>query len=916
MSNPGGREWDDPAFQAESLSLLRTRVRLAFLYGTPIYLIFWLLDWFVAAGLQWTFLALRAGSLFFILPCAAFAIWGRNRRLARVTSVASMLGCTLTIAIMTFLGGGFGHIYYVFLTIPMYVVAVLYPWDELEVTAFLGITVGVYAAGNLGLMWKGFGRWEDAVQALFFVLVGAVYTYVTVLASGRARLADFKLRMDLEHANNELRELDKLKTGFFANVSHELRTPLTLILSPLESVLADSAAAGAGPPPRRALETIHANALRLLKLINTLLDFARLDEGRVQLNVDHHDLGDEMRRIVETAMPFAERRGVRLTCHAPADLPRVWADLDMMEKVIYNLLSNALKFTPQGGEVSLVARADAERLWIVCRDTGPGIAPDAIERIFERFQHTSTNSRASGSGIGLSLARELARLHKGDVEVKSELGCGAEFRLWLPLKSPLEGQAIDRRQGDRREGERRAPDKAASGEIAAADAPAPPAAERRGADRRAGADRRDAGRYEVPRLLFEASEYGAAPTGAPRGRPRTGADGVVLIADDHREMREYARMLLEDRYFVLEAADGRTALEIARRERPDVVVADYMMPELDGFGLVEGLRAAEETALVPVIVVTARAELSARLSGLKIGANDFLVKPFHPEELKAKVGAFVRLRRFETALAERTASLERSLAELAERETRLAAIGRMTSTIVHDLRNPLTAVVGFSQLALATAEETKMDSIAEDLRPVVKEGQRLRRMFEELLAFARGGAAQLTIVQARAAEVLSDAIAPLAEGLAARRIELALDIAPLEGVTVQIDRDVIMRVFENLVRNSAEAIDARAGPAAARAEGVRGNVRVSGRVEEDQVVIRVQDDGCGIPKQARDQLFQPFVTSGKPHGTGLGLATARNLVRALGGEVAAEADPPDGGACFRLTLPIASEKAFAETAGA
>jgi signal transduction histidine kinase len=761
--------------------------------------------------------------------------------------------------------------------------------------------------GNLYLLWHGTGTTLDAVQAFFFVGVAVAYTAISIRSNELTRFADFCLRRDLERANADLRELDRLKTRFFANVSHELRTPLTLILSPLETLLEKD-----GPPARRALETIHANAVRLLKQINALLDFARLDEGRVKLNVDHHELGEVVRRICESAQAFAERRGIRLASDIPVGLPKVWSDLDMIEKVVYNLLSNALKFTPEGGAVTLRVWADAERFWISCRDTGPGISEEARAHIFERFQQTSSSSRASGSGIGLSLARELARLHKGDIEVASRPGEGADFRVWLPLKSPLEGQAIDRRKGvDRREGERRAtPDP----EAERRDSPQPAgeegaaAEERRAGERRSREDRRDSSRYQVPRLLFEANEYGPSAAG-PAVKPEE-REGTVLVADDHREMREYVRMLVDDRYTVVEAADGREALERAREARPDVIIADLMMPEMDGNELTRLIREDAALAMTPVIIVTARAELASRLGGLKGGANDYLVKPFHPHELRAKIDAFMRLRRFEREIAEKSDSLARSLRELGERESRLAAIGRMASTIVHDLRNPLTTVVGFSQLALQAAEEKNLEEIAEDLRPVVAESARLRQMVEEILAFARGAAAKIEPARARVKEMLALATAFARETCARADIAVEVDAGRAGDAPVLVDREAMQRVFENLIGNARDAIHARPAPPA----GPRGRIRLSAALENEGVAIRVVDDGCGIPAGLRGRLFEPFATAGKAHGTGLGLATVKNLVRAHGGEITLEPDPPGGGAAFRIFLPLAPEKVAAEAA--
>jgi len=921
-------------YHAERIALLRSRTVVSFGAATPLYASFWALDWITAPGREWLFLKLRIVTV--VIFVASILIARRGSELAvRASSLSAALAATVTVAIMTFYLEGFTTTYFIGLTIPMYVAGLLMPWSALEVAVFLTISVGTYAAGNFALLSNGVGTGKDAVTAMFFVCCSAAFTIVAVAWQARGRFADFSLRMDLERANKELRELDRLKSRFFANVSHELRTPLTLVLSPLEAMIGE----GSPPPARRTIETIHANAVRLLKLINTLLDFARVDEGKVKLNVDHHDLVEVVKRIVEMARPFAERRSVRLTCEVGHGLTQTWLDLDLIEKVVYNLLSNALKFTPDDGAVVVRVLSDKERLWCEVEDTGPGIPEEQLGHLFERFQQASSSSRASGSGIGLSLARALVRLHMGDIEARNAPGKGALLRFWLPLDSPLKGQAIDRRRiADRREAARlasiaaEAPVPGAAAEASSRDTPssevvlgegsskdAPPRdlapreaapkeaaareSARLAAERRKPSDRREAGRYELPRFLFEANEYGAAPIapGAPRA-PGAPSEGVVLIAEDHREMREYIRMLVDHRYDVIEAENGRVALSLARTRRPDLVIADIMMPEMDGVELTREIRKDPVLALTPVIVVTARAELSARLSGLQIGANDYLVKPFHPQELVAKVDSFMRLRRYEHELADRTATLEKSLRELTERETRLSAIGRMAGAIVHDLRNPLTTVVGFSELALQTAEQQHHDDIASDLRPVVAEGSRLRDMLEEILSFARGNARELSFVRASVADVLETGTRLLSKDLAKRGIDIVREPIPGDPIYTRIDRETFLRVLENLIRNAAEAIDAR-GPDAEP----RGRVTLSVRRGDEVAEIRVRDNGTGLPDAVRARLFEPFVTS-KKVGTGIGLATSRNSIRAQGGDLTAEPNPEGGGASFLITLPLAAER--------
>ncbi len=393
----------------------------------------------------------------------------------------------------------------------------------------------------------------------------------------------------------KLRELDRLKTQFFANVSHELRTPLTLMLGPLRDVLD-----GRFGPLREDLGgqvglALH-NSERLLGLVDQFLDIARLDVGRLRLRPQRGDLAELVRRRVEAFLPLAERRGVDLSLEAPAE--PVPADFDeaQLEKVFDNLLVNALKFTPEGGGVKVALAASAEETVVSVEDDGPGIPADRLDRVFERFYQEKAGP---GAGIGLSLARQLVELHQGTITVASEPGHGARFTVRLKRRLPV-------------------PEAGPPGAPPKTDAPVP-------------ADLDD---------TYAASEEATDPAD-PAGDDRT----TVLVVDDNADMRAYVRRHLEPDYRVVEAADGLQGLERARSSTPDLVVSDVMMPGLDGNALFRSLREDPELELVPVVLLTAKASAESRIQGLRDGVDDYLVKPFDPRELKARVDNLLASRR-------------------------------------------------------------------------------------------------------------------------------------------------------------------------------------------------------------------------------------------------------------------------------
>ncbi len=443
-----------------------------------------------------------------------------------------------------------------------------------------------------------------------------------------------------------LAEIDLAKTAFFSNVSHEFRTPLTLTLGPLETLL--EARQGALPAGiREQIAMAHRNCLRLMRLVNTLLDFSRIEAGRARASYQPTDLASLTGDLASSFRSACEQAGLRLLIDCqPLSVP-VYVDPDMWEKIVLNLVSNAFKFTFDG-EIEVKLRAAGDNCELSVRDTGVGIPGEELPRVFERFHRveSSQGRTLEGTGIGLALVQELAKLHGGSVRLESTVGRGSTFTVAvpfgtvhlpaerigagqpLPSTAPAVGPYVE-------EALRWVPD------------------EKRG--REGGGVRPSAewvGRTPVRREDWE---------GETRSR--------VLFADDNADMREYVRRLLEQRYEVEAVTDGQAALEAARRRRPALVLTDVMMPRLDGFSLLRELRADPGLRTVPVVLLTARAREESRVGGLEAGADDYLVKPFSPRELLARVTTHL-----ESARAREEAEHERAARAAAEEGERRWAL--------------------------------------------------------------------------------------------------------------------------------------------------------------------------------------------------------------------------------------------------
>ena len=438
--------------------------------------------------------------------------------------------------------------------------------------------------------------------------------YATFLKLGSQHIASAisnAVAYDEERCRAEaLAEIDRAKTVFFSNISHELRTPLTLIMGPTDDALSAPEPALKG----EALKLVHRNELRLLKLVNSLLDFARMEAGRAEASFQCTDVGQFTREVASAFSSAIERAGLEFVVDCGSLEEPTYVDRASWEKVVLNLLSNALKFTFEG-RITLRLRASGEHAELQVSDTGVGIPAAELPHVFERFRRVpgSRSRTHEGSGIGLALVCEIAKMHGGTVEVQSMVDQGTTFTVRIPLgKAHLDPTRVESK----------------STQASTALGAAPFIAE--------------ALRWLPGAAIETATDGPAAPALAV---PAEIANARIIVADDNADMREYLTRLLSQNWRVEAVADGGAALAAAHRERPDLVLTDVMMPVLDGFGLLRELRADASLASTPVLLLSARAGEEASVEGLVAGADDYLVKPFASRELLARVSTHLQLHR-------------------------------------------------------------------------------------------------------------------------------------------------------------------------------------------------------------------------------------------------------------------------------
>ncbi|MGC3995038.1 MAG: ATP-binding protein [Propionicimonas sp.] len=473
----------------------------------------------------------------------------------------------------------------------------------------------------------GFADYLELAAALF----GAGYGGLRELAQERQQ-------------SESLRELDAAKSAFLANVSHELRTPLALIAAPLDDVLQAGDASAAA---RDRLTMVRAQVVRLTRMVDAMLDFSRIEAGRIAPNVVELDVPALLRTIVAAFGPAIERAGLRFDVEIP-DLPHTaLLDQDMLERIVLNLLSNALKYTPRGS-VTLTLVPVRDGFEIAVTDTGIGIAVRDQERVFARFEQLPRHSRArssEGAGIGLAMVKELSELLGGRVDLRSAPSRGSTFTIRLPYRVPEVALAL--------EGVRSVTPRGVAAFLADVESwdPAP-------------------------------SAVAPAPVVAPGERP------LLLVVEDSADLSRYLREALSDTYEVSVAADGLQALAMARQRRPDAILSDVMMPGLDGFGLVAEVRADPQLRDLPVVLLSARAGLEASTTGLAQGADDYVVKPFDLADLRARLASNIRRAADRSADASWRRAIIRSLHE--------AVVISDTDGLVTEFNDAFRRLVGWS----------------------------------------------------------------------------------------------------------------------------------------------------------------------------------------------------------------------------
>jgi signal transduction histidine kinase len=840
------------------------------------------LDFFVYPSHLWLFLGVRVGA-----SCLMGVIWLwfylNKEKNDRVFGVMWYMVPTIAIAWMIYYANDPNCPYYAGLNIVLLAVGLLSPWTYRQNLISAAAVIIIYLAASYSMAVKQpFGF---VFNNLYFITLTAVIVVAGSHAAYRQRLREFSLRFELDNnrkslelTNHKLVEIDKLKSRFFANVSHEMRTPLTLLLAPLETLVKRSEKAFEGRT-HEMLQTMHNNGMRLLKLINDLLELIRLEAGRLEIKKEPLLIKDFMDGLASAVGQMAIAKQVNLETYTAPELGSILADRDKLEKIVLNLLFNSLKFTPANGRIWFRAEVSEGQFVLSIKDTGIGIAEKSLPFVFDRFwqEDGSSKRKFQGVGIGLALVKELTETLGGQVTVESQLNKGTTFSVRLPFEKAETSSKAEVLN---------VPNALPVGESVHSE--------------------------EWLANLYRRAEF--FPTATPRQNAGTvhftqrTKRPLVLVADDEPDMRRFLVSQLEEDYEVIEAGDGNEAAEKAQSMLPDVILLDLMMPHKDGLQVCRELRDYKPTVNIPIILLTARADEEAKFNALRIGANDFLAKPFSSVELQARIKNLIESHHFQRRLSKQNEALSDAIDQIKETEMqlvqseKLSSLGRMSAGIIHEINNPLNfSLTGLFALRgkgkkLPAEERADYDAIVNDIEEGLK---RVRNIVSDLRTFTHPGGGTGEPVE------VADAVEAALRFLGGEwrdTITVHQEIEPT--LCMWSNRNKLIHVLVNLLQNAIDAMREKQYP-----EGDAPQIRLTGKTENNRTIIVVRDNGPGIDAKITNKIFDPFFTTkevGK--GMGLGLSICYRIVKDYGGTISVESEP--GQYCaFTLDFPADADAA-------
>lgn len=808
-------------------------------------------DWFLYPNFFLNFLNLRLLCSFLILGILSLHYTKLGKNNVRYLSFIWIILLQALLCWIIFTTDKYLSTYYASLNLVVLAASLILGFRTFEIVIFCIITLILYLVSSFDVSMS---NPEILFNNIYFITLTFIISITASYFNSQNRFREFCLNYELEKKNKELAELDKIKSQFFANVSHEFRTPLTLILGPIQDIL-QNCEEDISAKIKSSLEIAQKNSFRLLKLVNNLLDITRLDEKKYQIKLEKIEINNVISGLVDSLSHLANSKKIKLIKNIPNQETYILADIDAMEKLIINLLTNAIKFTNSAGEIYVKTNCQNKNITISIQDNGIGISEENLHYIFDRFKQVDSSStrKYQGSGLGLALVKELTILQNGQIKVESTPNKGTIFNITFPMIENSE----------------KTPD------VIVSDAE----------------DESDL--YSMTKIANRTIDIGNEDN-SNTNNILNNQIKTILIAEDEPDMMKYISSLFADQnYNLLQAKTGTSALKMAYEYSPDLIILDLMLPEIDGLSICQKLKSDEKTKLIKILMLTARSDEKSKLTALKYGVDDFVNKPFSSNEIKARVNNILKSDKLQKDLYKELKDTVNKLVlaqnKLIQSE-KLNANGSLPEEVLHDVKNPLnymvTAIYSL-KMDPAITNDCELTDTIKDIEDGIK---RVNNIISDIRSFSNPQETDKTKFSLRSA--VNNSLIFTKQDL--QNVEVDLDID--DKLQVIASKEHIIQVLINLIKNAVKAIDS---------DQKHGKITICAKKEdENKAIIMITDNGVGINEKDLKVIFNPFFTTHDIRkGIGLGLNTSYTIIKAHNSELKVTSKLGEGSS-FYFELPI------------
>lgn len=813
-----------------------------------LYLLFNVLDHYVYPELQMTFLKIRIVVAIILFTLVSFTYIKPVQKHVAYISDVSMVLAGAGISLMIYMSDGTQSGYYQGLNL---VTLALVTMNSSLVIHNTCAGLGIISTYLIAVFFYGINNdYVEVTSAIFFM--GTTLFFVSLMTKLYAiqHFKQFAGAEDLKDANNKLIEAEKIKSDFFANVSHELRTPLTLILTPIESILADSKHS-TNTESDKLLRTVHNNTIRLLQMVNGLLDFSKLESGKLEVKREPTNIVELTKMICDDFAPSFKNKEILFSMDIDLDQNTILVDRYLYERILFNLLSNAIKFTSDNGKICLKLKYSEGTLKVFISDTGIGISEEDRKNLFQKFRQLegSATRRFEGTGLGLAMVKEFSELLGGGVIVDSELGKGSTFTVSInaPLAKSSTVSDISRSTNSHVQ------------------------------------------KYQITNEKESYEKKGNLDT-SPN----------VLVVEDNVELASYIASLLSDFCNVRIAENGEEALVKISEKKPDLILSDVMMPLMDGKSLCKEVKKNSETISIPVVLLTALTHRDALLEGWASGADDYLFKPFHPQELITRVNSLLQISKereeSKQIIKQKAEELNVLNEELNKSNKQLELFASVAS---HDLQAPLRRIVSFSNLTLEKYGDVLDEKGKKYIQFMSESSDEMTKLINSILQLSKITSAEPNFEEVNLNDTVSDVLETFADTIEKENTAVTVDKLP----TISGDKKQIYILFQNLLSNAIKFSSRSKSPS----DKIKPTISISTKLSSENIVeVSVKDNGIGFDETKKEKIFQEFYRlhgEGEYEGTGLGLATCRKIVERHNGKIVAESKV-DKGTTFIVKMPV------------